>query len=150
MTPSVRAWLLLGVTFLLGISIGVLGAGALQERRVARVNEIRRPGGFVEHVQSVIQPASDSQWQQIRPYIEATATQNMSMRRMHDSSMRATLDTLRARLNPMLDDRQRERLARFVPPRPAGMGPRNGLGRRGPRGDRPGRPGSEAPPPPPP
>ena len=42
MTPSVRAWTLLVVTLLLGICIGVLGAGALQERRVARVNEDRK------------------------------------------------------------------------------------------------------------
>lgn len=124
MTPSVRAWLLLGVTFLLGISIGVLGAGALQERRVARVNDIRRPGGFVEHMHVMIRPTSDSQWQKIRPYIESTATQNISMRHMHDSSMRAALDTLRAQLNPMLDDRQRERLARFAPLRHDGPGRR--------------------------
>ena len=117
MSPSVRAWLLLVVTLLLGISIGVLGAGALQERRVARVNNIRRPGGFVEHVQDVIQPSSDSQWQRLRPHVESTATHNAMMRHMHDSSMRAMLDSMRSTLDPMLDERQRERLSRFVPER---------------------------------
>ena len=119
MNPSVRAWLLLGVTLLLGICLGVLGGGALQERRVARVNDIRRPGGFTEHVQAVIQP-SEAQWAKIRPLVEATALQNAGMRRMHDSAMRSALDSLRAAINPILDDRQRERLARFVPGRPGG------------------------------
>ena len=137
MSPSVRAWTLLVVTLLLGISIGVLGAGALQERRVAHVNDLRRPGGLVEHVQDMIQPTSDSQWQKLRPFIEATAAQNANMRHMHDSSMHATLDTLRARLNPMLDERQRERLARFARGRAGGPLPRDGAGRRGPRGGGP-------------
>ena len=135
MSTSVRAWLLLGVTLLLGIAIGVLGAGALQERRFARVLDIRRPGGFIEHVQQVIQPTSDAQWAQIRPIVEATAEENAGIRRMHDSAMRATLDSLRARVNPLLDERQRERLARFVPGRPGRPGgpPRRG----GPRDDAP-------------
>ena len=139
MNPSVRAWVLLGVTLLLGISIGVLGAGALQERRVARVNDIRRPGGFVEHVQDVIHPTSDSQWAKLRPYVESTATHNVTMRHMHDSSMRAALDSMRAQLNPMLDQRQRERLARFVPGRAGGPAPRGGAAGRGPRGGGPRR-----------
>ncbi len=118
MSNSVRAWLLLVVTLLLGIAIGVLSGGALQERRQARVNDLRRPGGFTEHVQEVIQPTSDAQWARIRPIVEATALQNAGMRRMHDSAMRATLDSMKAHVSPLLDERQRERLARFVPARP--------------------------------
>ena len=143
MSPSVRAWLLLVVTLLLGISIGVLGAGALQERRVARVNDIRRPGGFVEHVQAVIQPTSDSQWEHLRPHVESTATHNAMMRHMHDSSMRAMLDSLRLTLNPMLDERQRERLSRFVPDRGGRPPPR-----RARNGDPPPRDDDRPPPPP--
>jgi hypothetical protein len=134
MSPSVRAWVLLGVTLLLGICLGVLGGGALQERRVARVNDIRRPSGFLEHMHDVIEPVSDSQWAIIRPLVEATAARNMGMRHVHDSAMRATLDSLRAQLNPMLDERQRERLSRFAPDA-AGRRPR---ARGGPRNDGPG------------
>lgn len=150
MSNTVRAWLLLIVTLLLGVAIGVLGAGALQDRRFARVNDIRRPGGFTEHVQRVIRPTSDSQWNAIRPFVEAAARENEERRRMHDGSMRASLDTLRMRLDPLLDASQRERLARFVPGRPGGPGgppPRDG---RPPRRDRPDgeHPGDHRGPPP--
>ncbi|MCC7052732.1 MAG: hypothetical protein IT355_05655 [Gemmatimonadaceae bacterium] len=142
MSQSVRAWLLLGVTLCLGIALGLLGGGALQERRLARVNDLRRPGGFIEHARSVIRPTSDSQWTAIRPHIEETARRNADMRRAHDSAMRVALDTLRARLAPMLDAAQRERFARFVP------GPRGGpFARPGGRGPR-RAPQDDAPPPP--
>ena len=146
MSNSVRAWLLLGVTLLLGIAIGVLSGGALQERRLARVNDMRRPGGFTEHVHEVIQPTSDAQWARIRPIVEAAALQNAAMRRMHDSAMRATLDSMKAQVSPLLDERQRERLSRFVPGRPGGRD-----GRPGPRDGRPPRPDDDrgGPPPPP-
>jgi hypothetical protein len=142
MSNSVRAWLLLVVTLCLGIAIGVLSGGALQDRRMRRVDDMRRPGGFVEHVQQVIRPTSDSQWNAIRPLIEATAKSNGDRRRAHDDAMRGSLDSLKAALGPLLDDAQRDRLARFVPDR---RGPPPG--RRGPRR---GRGGPDDGPPPPP
>ena len=148
MSPSVRSWLLLGVTLLLGICLGVLGGGALQERRLAHVNDIRRPGGFTEHVQAVIQP-TDAQWAKIRPLVEATALQNAGMRRIHDSAMRSAIDSLRAAINPLLDDRQRERLAHFVPGRPGGPPQRRDRGGRQ-RDGRPPRPDMDHDRPPPP
>lgn len=146
MSNTVRAWLLLGVTLLLGVAIGVLSGGALQERRLARVNDMRRPGGFAEHVHDVIQPTSDSQWARIRPIVEAAALQNAGMRHMHDSAMRATLDSMKAHVSPLLDERQRERLSRFVPGRPGGRPDRRGP----PRDGRPPRPDDDHGGPPPP
>lgn len=136
MSNSVRAWLLLVVTLCLGIAIGVLGSGAVQDRRMARVNDIRRPGGFVEHVQRVIRPTSDEQWSRIRPLVEAADRANGARRRSHDDAMRASLDVLKAQLDPLLDDSQRRRLARFAPDR-RGQPP---FGGRGPRGGRRGGP----------
>ncbi len=147
MSNSVRAWALLVVTLCLGITIGLLGAGALQERRVARVNDLRRGGGFVDHVRNVIRPTSEAQWERIRPMVEATSLETIDLRRRHDSTLRATLDSLRARLDPMLDAGQRERLARFVPMRPGAPGRPGGPGGRRGRG-RTDQPPPDAPPPP--
>lgn len=151
MSNSVRAWLLLVVTLCLGIAIGVLGGGALQDRRMRRVNDMRRPGGFIEHLQEVIRPTSDSQWNAIRPLIEATAEGNATRRRSHDMAMRASLDSLKLALEPMLDAAQRERLARFVPDRRGPPPFRRGPGRDRERDrDRNGPPDDAPPPPPPP
>ncbi len=143
MSNSVRAWLLLVVTLCLGIAIGVLGSGALQDRRMARVNDARRPGGFVEHVQRVIRPTSEEQWARIRPLVEAADRANGERRRSHDDAMRVSLDSLKAQLEPLLDEAQRERLARFAPNR---RGPPPFGGRR-PRGGRRGGPDDGPPPP---
>lgn len=141
MSNSVRAWLLLVVTLCLGIAIGVLGGGALQDRRMQRVNDMRRPGGFVEHVQQVIRPTSDAQWNAIRPLVQAAADANAERRRAHDGAMRASLDSLKTQLDPLLDAAQRERLARFVPdrrgPPPFRRGPGRGRDRGGPPDDGP-------------
>ncbi len=130
MSNSVRAWLLLVGTLCLGIALGVLGSGAMQDRRMARVNDIRRPGGFVAHVQRVIAPTSDEQWARIRPLVEAADHANGERRRSHDAAMRTALDTLKAQLDPLLDEAQRERLARFAPNR-RGQPPFGGRGARG-------------------
>ena len=149
MSNSVRAWALLVVTLCLGIAIGLLGAGALQDRRSARVNDLRRPGSFIEHVQRVIRPTSDSQWNAIRPVVEAAAERNATTRRAHDSAMRAAVEAMKAELQPLLNDEQRERLSRFVPGRPPGPGGPGGRRGRGRDGGPPGPPDDRGPPPPP-
>lgn len=136
MSNAVRAWVLLLVTLCLGIAIGLLGGGALQERRMARVDNMRRPAGFAEHVREVIQPTSDSQWNAIKPLIEAAAAQTLVLRRTHDAAMRANIDSLKAQLEPMLDAAQRERFSRFVPG-PARQSGRFGRPGGGPRGGGP-------------
>jgi hypothetical protein len=152
MNNAVRAWVLLVVTLCLGIALGLLGGGALRDRRMARVNDLRRPGGFVEHVREVIRPTSDSQWLALRPFVEATSDHNAGLRRTQDSAMRASLDSLRARLDPMLSADQRERLSRFVPGRPGGLpgGPPRGPGRGRESPPPPGPMGEPPPGPPPP
>jgi hypothetical protein len=69
-----------------------------------------------------------------RPLIEAASQANAERRRAHDGATRASLDSLRAQLNPLLDEAQRERLARFVPGR---RGPGRNRDRFGPPDDGP-------------
>jgi hypothetical protein len=119
---------------------------------------MRRPGGFVEEMERVIQPRDAAQRDSLRPYLEATDQHNRAIVDGARGSMRAELDSMRARVDKLLDDKQRARLADF-----AQRGPQRGPGRPGqrpfggPRGGPPdgpppegaGPPGLDGPPPPP-
>jgi hypothetical protein len=139
---DVKAAIMLLVTLLLGVALGALGVGALSRQRVEEVRQLRRPPGFVAHMEEVIQPRDSAQRASIDPILAATAARNDSILHGTNEQLRAALDSMRARLAPLLDAAQRSRLdaeARLAPPvRGGGDGPGGPEGRRGPPPD--GRP----------
>jgi hypothetical protein len=153
MKIETRTAAILLTTLLLGVLLGAVGGGTMAAERRARLDEMRRPGGFVEHVEEVVRPRDEAQRAALRPLIEATARRNQQIIRGANVRLRAELDSLRARLAPRLDAAQRDRLDRFLPP-PFGPPPPP-PGGPAPRGDDPpppGEPGYGPPPdrPPPP
>lgn len=155
MRIEVKAWAAILGTLIVGVAIGMLLSGTLERRRHDRVESMRRPGGFVEEMERVIQPRDAAQRDSLRPYLEATDQHNRAIVDGARGSMRAELDSMRARVDNLLDDKQKARLADF-----AQRGPQQGPGRggpppfgghRGPPGGPPdgaGPPGLEGPPPP--
>ena len=132
-----RAALLLIGTLLLGVLLGALGNAALIRHRNDEVRELRRPPGFVAHMEDIIQPRDNAQREQIRSALEATALANDTIIHSANEHLRAALDSMRARLAPLLDPAQRARLDEFAQMKPdfappGGRGPRGGL----PPGDR--------------
>lgn len=159
MNLDVKAALILLCTLFLGAGLGAVGEGALVNARNSHVQDLRRPPGFVAHMEEVIGPRDSAQAGVIRPYLEQTARRNDSVMRAAQGELRAGLDSMRRHLDPLLDPDQRDRLDReavapFGPPggrgRPGGPGGRGGDGppRGGRRGGPPprGRPGDEGPP----
>ena len=149
MTANTKSMLLLAMTLVTGFALGLFADASLVRGRRDRIDNTRRPQGFVEHVESVIQPHSDAQRDSIRPILEAVARNNQQAIRDVNTRLRAALDSMKTALAPMLDESQRDRLAREVehmpdPFRPGGRG-------RGGRGGRGGPPpdGRRGPPPPP-
>ncbi|HEX3928928.1 MAG TPA: hypothetical protein VHW65_13105 [Gemmatimonadales bacterium] len=142
MQIDTRAAVILLITLLLGIGLGAVGTGALARQRAAAVQQLRRPQGFVAHLDDVIGPRDDAQRAALAPVLEATAERNDDIIATANSQLRAALDSMRARLVPLLDRAQRARLdamdrAPFGPPPagrrgepPPGGGPPDG--RRGP------------------
>jgi hypothetical protein len=110
----------------------------------------------------VIRPRDDAQRDAILPVVRATDERNRQIIQTAHAELRATLDSMRARLAPQLDAAQRARLeefARMAPPpremrgldgRPGrpGMGPPGGRPRRDDWGPPPPRDGGGHPPPP--
>ena len=153
MRIEVKAWAAILGTLIVGVAIGMLLSGTLERRRHERVETMRRPGGFVEEMERLIQPHDAAQRDSLRPYLEATDQRNRAIVEGARVSMRAEIDSLRARVDKLLDEKQKARLADF-----AQRGPQQGPGRRGPPGgppdgfgppDGPGPPGLDRPPPPP-
>lgn len=161
MKTEARGLLLLLGTLALGVVLGAAGNGTIQRERRHQVEQIRRPGGFEEHMLRVIRPRDDAQRDAILPAIQATDRRNQQIVRSAREQMRAALDSMRAQLAPRLDAEQRARLddfARMAPPppiggRPGGPGMPGGGGpgmRGGPPGEGWGPPPGEGGRPPPP
>lgn len=117
-------------TLALGVVLGMLAQGTLTRDRDRRVAEVRTEPGFVSLVEEVIQPRPD-QVADVRAVLEASARSYDSVVAASREDVRAVLDSMKVRLAPILDDRQRERLSRMAnvpdphrrPPRP-GEAPR--------------------------
>jgi len=135
---DVKAAIMLLITLLLGIALG--GVGALSRQRNERVQQLRRPPGFVAHMEEVIQPRDSTQRAKVDSVLALTAARNDSILQGANTQLRNALDSMRAQLDPLLSVDQRSRLektAQLAPPlRPAGEG----------RGDRPPPEGRGPPP----
>lgn len=139
MNMSRTAALLLLATLVVGIALGALGAGALRPRLERGPpppppGAGPRGGGFAEHMMSVIQPTDSAQAAGVRAVVERTAARNRSIIQELNGSLKATVDSMRAELAPMLTADQRDRLDRAVREMPAVRGPGGpgGRGRGGP------------------
>jgi len=141
MTPNTKSMLLLAMTLVTGFALGLFADASLVRGRRDRIDGMRRPPGFVDHLESVIQPHSDAQRDSIRPVLEAVARNNQQAIRDVSTRLRAALDSMKTALAPMLDESQRDRLAREVEHMPDPFRP-GGRGRGGPPFGRGGRGGS--------
>jgi len=145
MKAEAKSLLLLLGTLSLGVLLGAAGTGAVQRERRQEAEEIRRPGGFVEHMLEVIRPRDEAQRNAILPVVRATGERNREIMRAAHTQLRDALDSMRARLDPQLDAGQRARLEEFARMPPPPPPPPRGNARPG----RPGAPGEWGPPPPP-
>src|SRR5215831_8386554 len=114
MNNSLKSLILLAATLVVGFALGLFADATLVRGRRERITELRRPPGFVAHMESVIQPHSDGQRDSIRPTLENAARQNGEVMRRANDHVRANLDTMRASLTPMLDQPQRDRLSHEI------------------------------------
>ena len=134
---------LLIATLVIGIALGVLGAGALRPRFEGGPPPMGppgprgggRPGGFAEHMLEVIAPSDTAQAAAVRVVVERTAVRNRALIEQLNLSLRASVDSMRRDLAPLLAADQRDRLERATNQLPPVRGP----GAPGPRG-RPGGP----------
>lgn len=129
-------------TLLVGILLGSVITGAVYQNRAEKQERIRKPGGFVNHLQEMVDPHDEAQWQEIYPIVEETGRRHREIMDGAHTALNASFDSMLVRLAPHLDAEQMERLkekqARLRRKLPGHSGPH---GRRGggPEGPPPGR-----------
>ncbi len=139
-----RSALILLATLLIGALLGALITGALAQRRISRVAEMRERG-FGMHIERVIEPRDEEQRKAIRAVLGVAAQRNQEIMRGAREQLGNQLRQMREELFPLLDEEQRQRLESAAegfrrgglrgPPGPSGRR-RPGPGRR-PHGERP-------------
>src|SRR3954467_1788703 len=103
MRIEVKAWAAVAGTLIVGVALGMLLSGTLERRRHERVETMRRPGGFVEEMERVIQPRNAAQRDSLRPFLEATDQHNRAIVDGARAAMRAEMDSLTSHISGMLD-----------------------------------------------
>ncbi len=161
MKIETRSAAILFTTLCIGVVVGVLAQGALQNARQRprplRADGSPPPAGFAAHMEEVLQLRVEQQ-ATVRPILKATADANQRVIDAAHRQLRGSLDSMGVMLAPLLDEAQRTRLADVAtalpdpfrggssqggPPRYEGAGgpprggpPRGGPPRDGPMGDR--------------
>jgi hypothetical protein len=110
MKPSTRSALLLFSTLLIGMAIGSLVTGALNNRRLERLVEMRSARGLSFFVEEVVRPESPEQLEAIRAVLEEAGPRFAAEMRGSRERMRQLADSVRAVLDPLLTPEQRARL----------------------------------------
>ena len=81
MRIETRSALILLATLLIGALLGALITGALAQRRISRVAEMRERG-FGMHIERIIQPKDEAQREAIRAVLKVAARRNQEIIRL--------------------------------------------------------------------
>ena len=149
MTASTKSALMLFSTLLIGMLLGSLITGAVNNRRMHSLAEMRSARGLAYYLENVVEPESAEQREAIRAVLDEAAPKFSEIMLRSREQMRALTDSVLAELDPLLTDEQRARLEERmrIGPRGAPGGPRPEDDRRRRRPRPEGNRDSGAPPP---
>lgn len=130
MRARTKSLLILSATLLIGIVLGGVISGAIVNRRLQHLTELRRPGGFAFFLEHAIQPEDEAQAEAIHNVLERMGPRFHEILERSHTEMEALRDSVRAELDPILTEEQKKRLEARTRMRPGLMRP---PGFRGPR-----------------
>jgi hypothetical protein len=128
-----KSVLILSATLLIGIVLGGVISGAIVNRRLQHLTELRRPGGFAFFLEHAIQPEDEEQAAAIQAVLERMGPRFHEILERSHSEMEALRDSVHAELDPILTEEQKERLEARTHMRPGFMRPPGFRGPRPPR-----------------
>lgn len=113
MTVQLKTALVLLGTFLLGGVLGALLLGSIRGERESARHEMGRPAGGARHlVERVIRPRDEEQREAIRGVLLKWRERHRALLSETHLQLRQGFDSMRAELDPLLEEDQRQRLAR--------------------------------------
>jgi hypothetical protein len=115
-TRSKTFWIILS-TLVIGIIIGVLVGGMLQEKRWDRIRGMSHQERFLRVMENIIEP-NEGQRDAIREILKRQSERMADIRKRHGIEMMALMDSTREELNNILTDEQLERLEKHMKRRP--------------------------------
>ncbi len=111
MKVEAKSAAILLTTLLLGIVLGLVGQGSFQRLREREVTEMRRPPGFVSHMEQAIQPTA-TQDSAVHAVLERVAQANQQIIETARAALRQNVDSMQRELTPVLRADQLDRLSR--------------------------------------
>ena len=105
-----RPTLILFGTLLLGVLLGAVLTSNLAHYRDTQQAKLHQRGGFIQHMEGIIQPRDPAQRAAIRPYLDATARRKGDILRDAHRGQRLVLLQMSEDLAPLLDADQERRL----------------------------------------
>lgn len=126
MSPRTKSVVFLSGAVVLGMILGGLITGAVVDRRLDRIEQLRTSRGLAFMLEEVVRPRDAEQASAFRDIIDSAAPRYASIFDDTGERLRALNDSVMAAVRPLLDDEQSERLEKFLRLR------RDGRFRRGP------------------
>ncbi len=108
--PRLKAALILGATFSLGLVLGGLIVGAVVRERLQVIADFRDRDRFVARVEAFLEPTSEAQAEAIRPILEAAGARTESAVAILRGDLTRIFDDLERDLSPLLTEEQKQRL----------------------------------------
>lgn len=99
-------------TLAVGMVLGMLLQGMLLRVRTQRVDELRRPEGFVAQFESAIQP-TPAQRDSVHRILDRVGRHNDSIIASSNVALKASVDSLLHALEPLLSAEQNDRVKRM-------------------------------------
>jgi hypothetical protein len=114
MNLQIKSSLIIIGTLLLGIVLGTLISGMLAERRFQRIHSMMKPPQFAEELVEAIGPKDEPQRREIMAIINETDQKIQNMMHQSREEMHAAVDSLAAKLQPLLTVEQKARLEKHL------------------------------------
>lgn len=126
MSPRTKSAVFLLGAVGLGMVLGGLVTGAIVDRRLERIEQLRTSRGLAFMLEEVVRPRDAEQANAFRDIVDSAAPRYASIFDETGERLSALNDSVMAAVRPLLDEEQAERLEEFLQLR------RDGRFRRGP------------------